>query len=134
MSGYADKTAREIEEHHLAVQIDLQNLMLECVRQGQQLTEPLAQEHLVRGAGRRLSFATWVRLPLENVPWLLDSTSVSFRALRPVRPMTASGRSLPRGDRVRPTAIRRPVPVVRSLAEAVAPREMPACRSIAPRA
>ncbi len=54
MNGYTDKTAREIEEQHLAVQIDLQNLMLECVRQGQQLTEPLAQEHLVRGSGRRL--------------------------------------------------------------------------------
>ena len=54
MCPYSEEMIGKLCEHQISLKGQLQQLMLECIQQGQALPESLAREHMVRGAGRRL--------------------------------------------------------------------------------
>ena len=57
MSPYPPKTVDELIESQITLKLELQQLMIECIQQGQALPESSAREYMVRGAGRRLGAA-----------------------------------------------------------------------------
>jgi len=61
---FSEETTAHIIDEFKAVQSGLNSLLVECVKHGQASSSSLVQEHMLRGAGRRLSV---LRRSLENI-------------------------------------------------------------------
>lgn len=61
---YTDEQIAHIGTEYDATLQGLQNLALDCIRHGQMSADPHVQEHMLRGAGRRLSV---LRRSIENI-------------------------------------------------------------------
>lgn len=61
---FSEETTAHILDEFQTVQSGLNSLLVECVKHGQTVNSPVVQEHMLRGAGRRL---TVLRRSLENI-------------------------------------------------------------------